>query len=837
MEPTIHTIERRERRGRALPAFVILFAVGFIAATWLGLFSFLGTNAAFGTLQDLEDHYICNAGDLALDFPDLSRLSEVYTSDGVLLGKLNERNSQPTPLDEIPEEVLQVVLAAEDSGFYSHEGIDFKAILRAVVEDVKGGSRQGGSTITQQVVKSVFLSNEQTLERKVCEAVIAAELERRYTKDEILEFYVNSVFYGANAYGLTAAAQEYFGKTLDQLTIAETAAMVTPIRNPSLYDLRDRPQTVLRARNAVIDNMANKGFITEEVAEIEKRRELAPIPHEEFEQLAPQVIIAAREELLNDAKFGLGETFEERKLAVFGCPAADADCEGGGGLTIHLTLDFALQTEANRILREWFPPGWDGPTGAIASVDNATGAIRVIASGLDFGDDFDAGQRDYDLATKGVRQPGSSFKPFTLVAALESGGKSGRQITLGSYWDMTSPQKIDCGFPCSPTGNIWTCENASRSGSGLRTLEQATYLSTNAVYCQVAFEVGPEKIVDVAHRMGIESPLDPVLSIALGTEEVSPLEMANAYSTLANYGERRTPYLIERIEDSDGNIIYEHVVEKTQVLDRALTAAVVSAMEKTVCCGTGTAANIGRPQAGKTGTAQESRDVWFMGYIPQITTAVWVGYPDALIPMVDFTVYNALEGRDQYIRRAFGGNIPAPIWKQFMLIATENLPIEDFPPEPDGTSAYRQVPKNDVPDVSDLTESEAKSAILKAGFNPSIVEVPSTEPLGKFLSQSPAAGTSMTQGQSVTVEYSSGVPPTAPLPSWVGITQGEVAGALAAFTESTGIVVTVQTQQQPTADPALIGRVVATSPGPGQVVANGQTVLVFIGVALESGDT
>ncbi len=842
MSPTIHEVERGERRGRRLPALAILAGMGFLAATWFGLFSFLSSNAAFGTIQDLEDHYICNPDEWDLDFPDLSRLSEVYTSDGVLLGVLTERNSQPTPIEEIPPLVLNAVLAAEDENFYEHEGIDFRSIFRAVIEDARGGNRQGGSTITQQVVKSVFLSNEITLERKVCEAVIAAELERRYEKDDILEFYVNSVFYGSNAYGVTAAAQEYYGKELHELTIEEAAAMMTPIRNPSLYDLRDEDREdrtrVVRARDAVIENMVDNEFITAAEGEAAKARPLSVIPHVEFEQLAPQVIIAAREDLLNDPRFGLGDTFVERKRALFGCPASDTECEGGGGLEVTVTLDFALQEEANRILREWFPPGSDGPTGAIAMVDNATGAIRVMSSGLDFGTDVDSGERDYDLAGKGRRQAGSAFKPFTLVAALENGSQFGRPITLASYWDMTSPQKIDCGFPCSPEGNIWTCNNASRSGAGIRTLEAATYLSTNTVYCQVSFEVGPDQIVDVANRMGIESHLDPVLSITLGTEEVSPLEMAAAFSTIANYGEKAESYLIEKITDSNGNVIYEHDVVREQVIDEALAAAVVKTLKKTVAEGTGTAARLGNgwEQAGKTGTAQQSRDVWFMGFVPQVTTAVWVGYPEALVEMVDFTVFNALEGRDQYIRRAFGGNLAAPIWKHFMLTVIEDMEPVPFPPEPDGTSIYYQTPKNEVPSIKGLSKSAAITAIRRAGFNASVKEEFSSQPEGRILGQSPAAGTVMTQGRTVVIIVSGGLPPTAALTSLIGVAEAEVPGALATWTSSTGVNVGWARAEQVTADPALIGKVVATSPGPGTVVTDGATITVFIGVAAPPPD-
>lgn len=828
MDENIHIAQRRERRGRRISSLAVLAVVVLLGAALFGLFAFLETNAAFGTAQDLEDEYICSPGQYELDFPNLSRLSEVYTSDGVLLGKLTERNSQPTSIDEVPDTVRYAVLAAEDADFYEHAGIDFQGIFRAALENARGdgGSLQGGSTITQQVVKQNFLSDEVTLERKLCEAVVAAELERIYTKDQILEFYMNSVFYGENAYGIKAAAQEYFGKELSEVTVAEAAAMIVPVRNPSFYDLRDEPARVSRARDAVIDQMVRNEFITEEEGESAKAERLLAVPHQEFEEVSPEVVIAAREELLNDSRYGLGDTFAERKQALFGCPAADEECEGGGGLIVTVTVNHEWNEEADRILKSWFRDT-NGPTGAIAMVDNETGALRVMASGLEFGTDLEAGERPYDLVTKGRRQAGSAFKPFALIAGMEYGAQAGWPITLGSYWDASSPQRIECGFRCSPQGNVWTVRNAGGGGSGIRTLETATFSSTNTVYAQVSLAVGPENIAEIAHRMGIESPLNPVLSIALGSQAVTPFEMAAAYSTIANYGEKVEPYLIERIEDVDGNVVYQHEVTKTQILDPSLVAAAVQTMEKVVSQGTATRANIGRPQAGKTGTAQSFRDVWFMGFIPQYTTAVWSGYPDAQIEMVNFTVFNDATQQNQSFSRAFGGTLTAPIWKQFMEYITADLEVLDFPPAPDGTSAYFRVPQTTVPDVSGLGESAAKSAISKAGLFASIVHVASIEPVGTFLGQSPAAGTTLSQGKTVTVQYSSGIPPATP--NLVGLVLDDVAGAVAAHNEASGMALTWVAEAQPTNNQNLWGVVIQTNPPPGAPIAADGVVTVLFG--------
>jgi membrane peptidoglycan carboxypeptidase len=450
-----------------------------------------------------------------------------------------------------------------------------------------------------------------------------------------------------------------------------------------------------------------------------------------------------------------------------------------------------------------------------------------MASGLEFGTDVEAGERPYDLVTKGRRQAGSAFKPIALLTALEYGAQAGWPITLGTYWDQTSPQKIDCGYPCSPQGNIWTVSNAGGGGSGIRSLESATYNSTNTVYAQVSVAVGPENIVEMAHRVGITSPLNPVLSIALGTQTVSPYEMAAAYSTIANFGEKVEPYLIERIEDANGNVVYQHEVDREQILDRAMAASVVKTLEKVVSQGTATRANIGRPQAGKTGTAQNYRDVWFMGFIPQYTTAVWSGFPDAAIEMTNFTLYNDSTGSDQYYSRAFGGTLTAPIWKQFMEYITEDLPVLDFPEDPDGTGSYFRVPTTTVPDVRGKSQSEAKSIISKAGLFAQIVVTPSAEPKGTFLGQSPAPGAKISQGKTVTVRYSSGTPPS--VPNLIGLALGDVSGAVTSHNNASGTALTWTIKGRAVQNPDLWGVVVATNPAAGVPIAQGGVITVIVG--------
>lgn len=816
MDISIHEAESLEQQGRRFTAAAILAAIVVIASTWMGLLVFLGANSAHGTLQDMREIWIPDVEAMSLDLPDLSRLSSVYTADGVLLGQLTERNSQPTVLDEIPNLVIGAILSAEDEDFMDHSGVDYPSIARALLEDLSGGPKQGGSTITQQVVKQNFVGSEPTLERKVAEAAIAIELERRFTKEQILEFYLNSVYFGENAYGVQAAAQEYFGKTLDQLTIAEAAALPVPIRNPSLYNLRNDSEIPQRARDAVIDNMVEEGYITRAEGAAAKDDPIVTVTHEEFQDPAPQVLIAARDTILNDARYGLGATFLQRKRALFGCPADDTECEGGGGLRITTTVDFALQEEARRILQEWFPPGSDLPTGAIAMVDNRTGATLVMASGLDFGTDVAAGQRQYDLATKGRRNPGSAFKPFGLIAAMEQG------IPLNSYWDYTTPQELDYGG-IEP----WVCRNAGDNEPGIRTLEEALYRSTNTVFCQVSIQVGPENIVEVAHRMGIKSPLGAVPAIVLGAQAVSPLEMASAYATIANYGLRVDNYLIERIEDADGNVVYQHQVAAQQVLEPALSAAVVNTMEKVVSLGTGGRAYIGRPQIGKTGTHEKYLDAWYVGAIPQVTTAVWVGYPDAQREMRNLVVK---PGRDdqETISRMFGSSAPAPIWKEFMQIVVRDLPVEDWPDDPPGTSVYYSTPRIEMPDVIGMDFEEATEELLKAGLDVDVKLVNSDEPEDTVVATDPEPGERVRQGTVVEIEVSNGLSPTAVLPDLVGTLRNQANQTLTQLRNSSNIEFTWVFDEVVTAVEADDRLVIATVPGAGATIDEDTEIVVTV---------
>jgi penicillin-binding protein 1A len=611
----IHQIEARERRGRWFGALATLLSMSLLLSGWVGLFAFLGANSAYGTFEEIQDEWVPDTHSMELTLPDLSRVSRIYADSGEVIDELHDgRNSEPIAYEYVPELVVHAILAAEDADFFEHEGVDFSAIASAAIDNLIYDTTRGGSTITQQVVKNAFIGAELTIQRKVSEAFIAAELERRFPKERILEFYMNSVYFGSGAYGVKTASLEFFGKEMHELEVHEAAAIAVLVRNPSLYNPRRRPEITLERRDAVIQQMNEEGWISDFEADRALDQPLDVVDSPLRRGKADHVSAEVKRQLLNDDEFAfLGDTNEERKKAIFGCPADDIACEGGGGLQIFTTIDLDLQNEANRVLDEWLPlPPYEEnlvacsqifddydeneafyakwaethsckPTGAITTVDNHTGAVKVMASGLPF--EFS----QFDLAVQGRRNPGSSFKPFGLAAALEQGW------TMGGYWNGASPVRIDCGFPCTPSGSsIWQPRNAGGGGAGVITLEQATYRSVNTVYAQVSNAVGPENIVDMARRMGVtESALTPALSIVLGTSSVSPLEMASAYSNFATNGIHADDYIISKIVDHQGNVVYEHEPELTQVADPAIFAAARRALVQVPTIGT--APREGRP--------------------------------------------------------------------------------------------------------------------------------------------------------------------------------------------------------------------------------------------------
>ncbi len=583
-----------------------------------------------------------------LTLPRLPERSTIYAADGTVLAEVYKGfDRDVVPLGRINQVTRRAVLAVEDHEFYRHGPLDLESIVRAAIVDVHaGGVVEGGSTITQQLAKDLFTGDAVTLARKLKEAVDAIRLGRTYSKRQILGAYLNEVFLGRSVYGFSAAAQYYFGVPVQDLDLSHAALLAGMIAAPTMFDPIAHPARSLARRNFVLERMHQLGWIGQNRFAHATARPLGL--SDRMRGLAvdganswwTQFVIS---EFLSDPRFGATERARARALFR-------------GGLKIHTTLDPDLEAAAQRAIdARMGGPGL--PQSALVSLVPRTGAIVSLAVGR-----WPFARHRYDLAADpgGGRTAGSSFKVFTLASALEDG------ISPSSVYDGSSPRTIpDCGG-----GATWTVHNAE-PGSGTYPLWLATVDSVNAVFAQVIDEVGPDSVVRIAHRMGVTGPLTAVCPLTLGTSPVSPLDMTSGVSTLANDGRHCVPYAISRVVYPD-----EKAFVRAPECRRAIPANVAreetAVLQDVIGFGTGTEANIGRPAAGKTGTGQNYQDAWFVGYVPQLATGVWVGFARAEIPMPDVPGYGT----------GFGGVLAAPIWHDFMSAATRGMRVRGFAPPP-----------------------------------------------------------------------------------------------------------------------------------------------------------
>ncbi|MBN2168044.1 MAG: PBP1A family penicillin-binding protein [Actinobacteria bacterium] len=715
---------------------------------------------------------------LGIGLPSLASLEEykaaqnskIYAADGTLLATLHgDQNREMMPLSKIPDHMKNAVIAIEDTDFFEHSGVNWKAVVRALWTNVINREVvQGGSTITQQYVKNAYVGAKRTLWRKIQEARLAYELDRKYSKRKIMEMYLNDIYLGQSCYGIYTASYKYFGKNPQELSLSECAMLAAVIRSPSYYDPFLRPEEVKNRRNLVLRVMKDQKFISKgemEAASAEPMNITSkdqPIVERRYPYFCDYIIEKMKREYGDQMVFR-------------------------GGLRIYTALDPKLQDIAENTVKNMTNPD-KGPDAALVCLDPRTGYIKAMVGGKNYK------VSQYNVAADGHRQAGSSFKTFVLVQALSDG------VSPDKTYSSSSPMVIDL-----PDGQKWKVSNYSGGGGGQITIESATIRSVNVVYAQMIMDLGPARVASMAKKMGIMTEIDSNPAIALGglTIGVTPLEMASAYGTLANSGKHAVPHSVIKITDADGKVIEENKPEVKGAISSEVSFEANKILQKVVSSGTGTGANIGRPQAGKTGTTEDNADAWFVGYTPDLVTAVWVGYPQGRISMGGMT----------------GGNLPASIWRSFMSKALEDVPATAFlepgeePPDEEqvadqdesatitvvicddsGLIATSNCPHThsqsfergaaptqtcnihtekqttSVPNVVGMSSSGARSTLAAAGYSVTTVSQPSSKPAGTVVSQVPAPGTSLSKGGSVTIMVSTGEVKNT-VPSVVGLSE------------------------------------------------------------------
>ena len=643
------------RRLARLPLLAVMIAVCATVVT-------IGARASAPHVERTLDAVERDRDHITIDLRPGAQRTQVFDSDGGPIGILvNDIDREIITLDQVPDEVVATIVAVEDSKFWLHNGVDLRATARALVSNVSaGGIASGGSTITQQIVKLRVVGSERSFNRKIREAVIAARLEEEFSKEQILEFYVNEVYLGNGAYGLQAGAETYFGKDVSALDVGDAAFLASLIRSPGLFDGFDQNiSTMARRRSRSLQQAVDAEIITEAQRDAFERR---PLPSRNLSPRRTDValrrdyfLVEVRRALL--ANPALGDTYQARFSQVF-----------GGGLRVWTTLRPELQRNMRTSVAEVLPEGTGEFEVSIVSVDPSTGAVLAFIGGPAFSDS------EFNLATQGRRQPGSSFKPYVIASAIER---------AGLYPFDTISGQGPCVFPNPPLDDYEVSNFASSPGR-VATLEQQTTASSNCAFVRLGLVTGLDEVVAMANRLVGRSGEDsflPYPSISLGAQEVTPLEQSVAFGTFVNGGVQMEPFYVTRIENNFGEVLYEHAPHGRRVVSSATADWVTSVLQENVRSGTGTRAQLasGQIAAGKTGTTQSFHDAWFVGFTPHMSTAVWMGHPDEQIPMGE------IQGR-----RATGGWIPARIWSAYMERALEGTRLRGFPsaPPPPRASQY-----------------------------------------------------------------------------------------------------------------------------------------------------
>lgn len=764
-----------------LLAFVIVGAALLMGA------SLAPTARVASTLLGAVGNRLDELPPLPAELGDQAERSVVLARDGTRLAVLRVENRKTVALHEIPPHVQQAVIATEDSAFREHRGVNWRAIVRAALGNVRAGEvTSGASTITQQVVKNAIVGGDVTLDRKLREAIYALQIEKRLTKDQILETYLNEAYFANGVYGIATAAEYYWGKDIGELTVGEAAVLAGMIRSPERNDPKDHPLAARQRRDIVLEQMGREGYLRPSQVLHEKSQPLRLDVHELAQPRNPFFVDYVRALLKEDP--ALGEDRQARDLAVL-----------RGGLTIHTTLEPELQDIAQDVITEAFSRGED-PLAALTAVDPRTGEILAIGFGpKPYGKG--PGETEVNPAVPGLgssgRQPGSSFKAFQVVAALEDGIPPGYSFEAGARYTHTDP-----GCRGHTIGNY------ADASQGLLDMGSATAKSSNTYFAHLLDLTGPEKLVDVASRMGITTPLHAYCSLVLGGQEVFPLDMASAFGTLANGGVHCAPFAIDRVEDRQGRVLSRGGNHCDRAVEAGIAARAAALLRGPIDGGTASRnGRLGRPAAGKTGTTTDAKDAWFVGFIPQLSAAVWVGH-ETPAPMT----------HPSCGREVTGGCLPTMIWQRFMsrAISALSLPVESFPSPP-------AVPTMAVPDVTGLLEDEATEILEGADFRVLSEQAADHRPAGTVVGQSPGGGERAPRGSAIVLRVSDGEGAVPTLPLFVGMTQAEAEAAL----EELGLRADVTLE--PVEDRDERGTVIGQEPEAGTAIDELRTVQLIVG--------
>lgn len=625
----------RQAKSHAVPWVILILVIG------LGFVGYRGVASAVS----IYNSWIADLPAINSDAFNFAEESYMYASDGsTVLAHFQLEKRDPTELENVSDYVIKGTIDVEDVRYYEHNGVDPQGIVRAIVSNLRGGQLEGASTITQQLVRNTTLSEEATditFERKAREMELALEMERRYSKQEILIMYLNTINYGDGCYGIEAAAQNYFQVSAKDLTLPQAAALVGIPQSPTMLNPKENPEACKERRNHVLERMYTAGDITEAEydAAVAEDLVLNPAPDEPAQGIYayPYFTSYVRDELLKEDN-------------IYGCSYADLF---EGGLKIYTTLDTGMQDIADASCAAQYESMEEGLDCALVAMDPTNGYVKAIVGGRDFYSD------QWNVATQGGRPAGSSFKTFTLAAAIESG------ISPNTTIDCTDPYTF-------PDGTL--LHNFDSINYGTRSIASAVAVSSNTGFYRLSERLGAAKTIDMAKRLGIDSDLSNYPIITLGTENVTPLEMAEAYSTLATGGVHHEPVVITRIETKSGDVLYEAEDTSERVIEESVASAVTNVLRGVFERSEGTAYGYGPSNgqvvAGKTGTGQEFRDHWLVGYCPQLTCSVWIGNRD-----YSSTSEN-LKAND--------------LWKSFMSDALAGTELKQFPyaSDPSYTNAY-----------------------------------------------------------------------------------------------------------------------------------------------------